>query len=180
MNIGLHKILERIINIDAVKIWEKLGISKHAYIEKPFNDMEEMSSVILNMLFEIKDKPYKCETIIYNTRNQLQPKITKLIKNFEGKYYSRSKARTNYAKASRIFLNTLNHIFDLPHEPYSNLTSNSFLTLIEHRDIFTIYSYKEDSFLGKIKKLSIYYYQKVDDEWKDVCETKTCLYTPVI
>ncbi len=168
------------MEFNVFKIIESFKDAKKIFINKTFNDMKKISSTVLQMLVEIKETPVKCETIIYKNRNQIQPEITRLIKNFEGKYYLRSKARLKYANASISFLKELKHILDLPCKPYSDLTCNSFLTLIEHRDYFIIYSYGEDTFLEKIRKLSIYYYRKVDDDWNSVCGAKTLIDNSII
>ncbi|MBE7049651.1 MAG: hypothetical protein E7394_02645 [Ruminococcaceae bacterium] len=168
------------MEFNVFKIIEDFRNKKGLFIDKTFDDMKKMSSIVLQMLIDIKEVPFKCETTIYKTRNQIQPEITRLIKNFDGKYYSRSKARLKYANASIGFLKELKYILDLPCEPYSDLTCNSFLTLIEHRDYFTIYSYGEDTFLEKIRKLSTHYYRKVDDSWNSVCDAKTLIDNSII
>lgn len=147
---------------------------KEKYIEKPFTEMEDMQSSVLRMLTCICNEPVKCKMIIYENRDNIQPKVSRLIKNFNAKYYFRRATRKGYAQASLEFLKIINRIFELPGYPDSDLIKNSFLTVLNNRDYYTTYHKAGGvTFLGKIELLANYYYRNLDEVWNHVCEIKT-------
>lgn len=166
------------MDFDVQKILEFFRITRQAYIESPFKEMEEIHTATLDVLTEIRNCSHKCEDIIYTNRNKLKPRVVRLIKKFKGKYYSRGELRMQFANASIYYLNLVDSVFALSQEPDSELMHNSFLTLLDNRDYFTVYS--EISFLEKIRQLSVYLYRQIDLAWEFVCESEILIDNAIV
>ena len=150
------------------------------YVKVPFKQMELLCSEVFCLLHQIKSNLIKCEDFLQESRIYMQPKLTRLIEKFKGKYYTKNDFRKDFAISSIEYLKVIDKILALPHEPNSKLECNSFLTLLNNRDYFVVYKIGELSFFEKIIYLLDYYQKEVDKRWRDVCRCETILNDKII